>query len=216
MQQRQLFSPRTQVGFTLVEISVVLVIIGLLLGGVLKGGEIIENTKVKSVYNSYRELMAAVTSHQDRYGALPGDDGQATTRGFSNTPVAVVNGTGDGYIDGGTRYCTATSGGENCQALYQMRQAGFISGAGVVAPTHAFGSGIAVVRSCGAGAGFACAVLNRPVTVCFQFLTNKVARQLDAKFDDNVFNTGSIRSNGGNYVTGPSDSVSAESTCVIG
>ncbi|MFN7477954.1 MAG: prepilin-type N-terminal cleavage/methylation domain-containing protein, partial [Burkholderiales bacterium] len=37
MQQRQLFSPRTQVGFTLVEISVVMVIIGLLLGGVLKG-----------------------------------------------------------------------------------------------------------------------------------------------------------------------------------
>ena len=130
--------------------------------------------------------------------------------------MTVVNGAGDGYIDGGTRYCTATSPGENCQALYQMRQAGFISGTGLVAPTHAFGSPIAVVRSCGAGGGFDCGVLNRPVVYCFQFLTNKVARQLDAKFDDNVFNTGSIRSNGGNYVTGPSDAVSAESTCVIG
>ena len=63
-----------QAGFTLVEIAIVLVIIGLLLGGILKGQEMITQAKIKNVVNDFNGITAAVNSYQDRYRALPGDD----------------------------------------------------------------------------------------------------------------------------------------------
>ena len=60
-------------GFTLVEIAIVLVIIGMLLGAVLKGQELIFNSKVKATYNLSREASAAMYGYQDRYKQLPGD-----------------------------------------------------------------------------------------------------------------------------------------------
>ena len=61
-------------GFTLVELSIVLVIIGLLIGGVLKGKAMIEGTKIKRVKSDVDGIVAAVYSYQDKFGALPGDD----------------------------------------------------------------------------------------------------------------------------------------------
>ena len=67
-----------QSGFTLVEIAIVLVIIGLLLGGVLKGQELINSAKIKNLINDLNGLSTAVYAYQDRYRALPGDDAGAT------------------------------------------------------------------------------------------------------------------------------------------
>jgi len=63
---------QNQKGFTLVEIAIVLVIIGLLLGGVLKGQELIENTKLKAVKTDSDAISAAVLGFQDRFRVLPG------------------------------------------------------------------------------------------------------------------------------------------------
>ena len=63
---------KAQSGFTLVEIAIVLVIIGLLLGGVLKGQELIENGRVKNAANDMNGLVAAYNSYLDRYRKLPG------------------------------------------------------------------------------------------------------------------------------------------------
>ena len=58
---------KAQSGFTLVEIAIVLVIIGLLLGGVLKGQELIENGRVKNAANDMNGIVAAYNSYLDRY-----------------------------------------------------------------------------------------------------------------------------------------------------
>lgn len=63
---------RAQAGFTLVEIAVVLVIIGLLLGGVLKGQELITNAKVRSVTASFDSITTAYYAYQERTGRIPG------------------------------------------------------------------------------------------------------------------------------------------------
>jgi len=62
-----------QAGFTLIEIAIVLVIIGLLTGGVLKGQELITNAKVSNTITKMAALKAAVFGFQDRFRALPGD-----------------------------------------------------------------------------------------------------------------------------------------------
>ena len=69
-----------QKGFTLVEIAIVLVIIGLLLGGILKGQEMITQAKIKNAVSDFSGISAAYYGYQDRYRALPGDDPNAATR----------------------------------------------------------------------------------------------------------------------------------------
>jgi len=95
---------KRQVGFTLVEIALIMVIIGLLLGGILKGREIIINAKVKKLEGEYKEITAAIYSYQYRYHALPGDDKSATKRFklSSVTPeiTTITNGNGNGKISG--------------------------------------------------------------------------------------------------------------------
>src|SRR5713226_231870 len=86
----------TEAGFTLVEIAIVLVIIGLLLGGILKGQEMITQAKIKNVINDFNGITAAMNSYQDRYRALPGDDINAASRW-----AGAIAGTGNGQFDKG-------------------------------------------------------------------------------------------------------------------
>ena len=84
---------RKQQGFTLIEIAIVLVIIGLLLGGILKGQEMITQAKIKNSIADFSGISAAYYGYQDRYRAIPGDDPNATR--WTSTP-AVVAGNGNG------------------------------------------------------------------------------------------------------------------------
>jgi prepilin-type N-terminal cleavage/methylation domain-containing protein len=95
-------SGASQKGFTLIEMSIVLVIIGLIIGGILKGQEIIESSRQKNVLAEVERLRAATNTFVDRYRALPGDfalaqGGAGVGRITAN--AAVVNGDGDGIVN---------------------------------------------------------------------------------------------------------------------
>src|SRR6476620_3558482 len=79
-------------GFTLIEIAIVLVIIGLLLGGVLKGQELITGARVRNLISQQDGIKAAFFGFQDRYRALPGDYAAADTNiNCGATPCAKGN-----------------------------------------------------------------------------------------------------------------------------
>jgi len=71
---------RHQQGFTLVEIGVVLVIIGLLLGAVLKGQELIASARVSNLISNMNGYKAAINAFEDRYRIVPGDSSTAATK----------------------------------------------------------------------------------------------------------------------------------------
>jgi prepilin-type N-terminal cleavage/methylation domain-containing protein len=107
---------RKQSGFTLVEIAIVLVIIGLLLGGILKGQELIQNARVRNVADQQNAIKAAYYAFQDRYRALPGDYRDAAAN-IPNVVAHVATTNGNAQIE-------AT---ESVYAWYHLTNAGFIS-----------------------------------------------------------------------------------------
>ena len=89
---------RSSGGFTLLEIAVVLVIIGLLLGGVLKGQELISSARVRNFIAQQEGVKTAFFGFQDRYRAYPGDYSTASTN-INCGAVACLNGNGNGMIE---------------------------------------------------------------------------------------------------------------------
>lgn len=83
---------QAQQGFTLVEMAIVLVIIGLIVGGILKGEEIVNNGRVKTQVAQIDSVKAAVSTFQDIYGFFPGD--------FKASQQFVTATTWDGNEDG--------------------------------------------------------------------------------------------------------------------
>jgi len=196
---------RTQKGFTLVEIAIVLVIIGLLLGGILKGQEMITQAKIKNVVADFSGISAAYYGYQDRYRAIPGDDLTAATRW--TTPTAAIAGNGDGIV-GGTynnagAVCTAAV--EACSWWDHLRRAGFVAGNGVLQPFNAV-TGILGVQT-GNGAGSTALGGFGGLIVCSAGLPDKIAIAVDTQMDDGVIGTGTVR--GQLHTAGPNPNIAA-------
>jgi prepilin-type N-terminal cleavage/methylation domain-containing protein len=112
---------RNSKGFTLIEIAIVLVIIGLLLGGVLKGQELITGARVRNLISQQDGIKAAFFGFQDRYRALPGDYPAASTN-INCTAGTCPVGDGNGRIEaGGTP-------DESVIAWTHLTGAGFMNG----------------------------------------------------------------------------------------
>jgi prepilin-type N-terminal cleavage/methylation domain-containing protein len=124
---------RRSQGFTLIEIAIVLVIIGLLLGGVLKGQELITGARVRNLISQQEGIKAAFFGFQDRYRALPGDYAAAATN--INCTGTCPGGDGNGRIE-------SPNGGGDYEAIFawtHLTAAGFLNGSytaasGVTAP----------------------------------------------------------------------------------
>ena len=192
---------RTQRGFTLVEIAIVLVIIGLLLGGILKGQEMITQAKIKNVMADFSGISAAYHGYQDRYRAIPGDDPNAAGR-WTTAPAAISGG-GNGVV-GGTynAACPAVSvagTAESCMFWDHLRRAGFVAGNGAQQPFNALTSQLGVQTSDGAmaptpalldgagGPGFVGLIM------CSANLPDKIASAVDTQMDDGIAGKGTVR-----------------------
>jgi prepilin-type N-terminal cleavage/methylation domain-containing protein len=191
-----------QSGFTLVEIAIVLVIIGLLLGGILKGQELINSAKVKNVANDFRTIQTYVYGFQDKYRALPGDDVAATTHVGSTAAV----GNGNGIIEGNWADCTAAA--ESMKFWQHVRMASLAPG-GTTLPTsaaecedflpkNAFGGRIGYASYIATTSGTI--TKNDQITgmsgtyqICSEKILGKFVGQLDLQLDDGKPNSGSMR-----------------------
>ncbi len=188
---------KQQSGFTLIEIAIVMVIIGLLLGGVLKGQEVITSARIKNVSNDFSGVSAAIYSYQDRYSSLPGDDVAADAH-----VGAATNGDGDGSIEGTLGFASVTAGDESRLAWHHLRSAGLVTGDSTsqLQPSNALGGITGISTGDGDGAGGA---VNGFIglLIGFTLVDGDMAVILDAQNDDGNADTGSIRSQaGGGYV----------------
>lgn len=113
-----------QQGFTLIEIAIVLVIIGLLLGGVLKGQELIQNARVRNIISQQEGIKAAFFGFQDRYRGIPGDYLVASANANIPGALMVCGGNGDSLIGTGM----TTGSPEFICAWYHLSRAGFVTG----------------------------------------------------------------------------------------
>ncbi len=126
-----------KMGFTLIELSIVLVILGLLTGGILAGQSLIKASELRATTNELNEFRMATITFEDKYRSLPGDMPNATRfwgdnsthcadAGIADGIPGTCNGDGDGVID--ENGAGAAQEGEGYMFWNQLALAGLIQG----------------------------------------------------------------------------------------
>lgn len=183
-------------GYTLVEIAVVLVIVGLLLGGVLKGQELMASARVRNLADQRSGIQAAYLGFLDRYGAVPGDMPKAEAEkalGVTiNTPDTA--GTGNGRLE-------APGAWDELNGVWEhLAKAGFIKGdyggssdppTRADAPVNVFNGVLVLARH--DGYRDSATPRTRLLLHMGQNVPVAIARELDLKVDDGRPLTGSLR-----------------------
>jgi prepilin-type N-terminal cleavage/methylation domain-containing protein len=186
-----------QTGFTLIELAIVLVIIGLLLGGVLRGQELINSAKVKNMANDFRSIPIYIYGYQDKFKALPGDDKAADT----HVGAAVANiGNGNGALEGNW-FDVKASTSEAYRFWQHVRLANLAVGSTDDAnadwrPTNADGGPIGIMAGTNVVANAAIkngtAAISGSYVICSAGILGKYVTQLDVNMDDGNVATGSM------------------------
>ncbi len=169
-------------GFTLVELAIVMVIIGLLIGAVLKGQAMIDDAKGKRLLNDMQGIGAATFTYLDRYSAYPGDD--STNHGWAGVAV----GNGNGQVTGNN----SNDSTETHEAWQALRYAGLLSGDPAATgaahlPKNPFGGNYQFQnRNFGTGTR---------LSITATSVSGSIAELFDIKHDDGVNNTGTVQAN---------------------
>jgi prepilin-type N-terminal cleavage/methylation domain-containing protein len=184
---------KKQTGFTLVEIAIVLVIVGLLIGGVLKGQEMITNAKLKRIESDNAGIAAAMFSYQDRYLQLPGDDSGVEDRfsvytdaNYTPDPLTSQSGTIDGLWN---ETGNAAGGYDETQLFWaHLRASGLVPGGGedVTLATNAYGGQVGIQDGSLNMSGH--------VTI-FGQIEGPIAKIIEARLDDGNPDSGRLMSN---------------------
>ena len=182
---------RNQTGFTLIEIAIVLVIVGVLLGAVLKGQELIQSARVRNLAATQNEVTVAFFGFRDRYRAYPGDYNLAST----NLPNVAA--TSDGNSDGQILLNGAML--ESIAAWEHLSKAGFLTGSytynatvsSATNPTNAYGVFLQLIFD-NAFADTGAAVARHNIKLGNQIPVGIIA-ELDRKIDDGNAQTGTFR-----------------------
>lgn len=185
-----------QSGFTLVELSIVLVIIGLIIGGVLTGQQIIQNARLTNAINGIQAYQAQFQTYAENNGALPGDDPSAASR-FPSQGVSQCSGSGcgDGKVGTSSSYNAASDAtGAAAESRYvwaHLRAAGYVknqvsSGSTAVQPPNPFG-GIYGFQNGTSNGSFTTTAL------CLDKVPAGAAQAIDSRLDDGARNAGSLQ-----------------------
>ena len=183
---------KKQSGFTLIELAIVLVIIGLLLGGVLKGQELINSAKVKNMATDFKNVQVYIYGYQDKFKSLPGDDGQVVSH-LTGATLATTGGTrSNGVIEG--NWDSTTNTDESVLFWQHVRLANLASGPTTVDanfyPKNADGGRFGVQSM----SGFTSATnMSGTYVACSRDVLGKFAKQLDVSLDDGDGSKGSVR-----------------------
>ncbi len=128
----------TESGFTLVELAIVMIIIGLLIGGILKGQELITNARISSTAAQIKAVESGISGFRDKYASVPGDVVGPTGRipGCTSALCVLTNtNSGDGQISVAAGATNTFNPGvaiadtsESAASFVQLAAAGFIGG----------------------------------------------------------------------------------------
>nr|VFK44426.1 MAG: prepilin-type N-terminal cleavage/methylation domain-containing protein [Candidatus Kentron sp. TC]VFK44926.1 MAG: prepilin-type N-terminal cleavage/methylation domain-containing protein [Candidatus Kentron sp. TC]VFK58040.1 MAG: prepilin-type N-terminal cleavage/methylation domain-containing protein [Candidatus Kentron sp. TC] len=184
-------------GFTLVEIAIVLVVIGLLLGGILKGQELIDNARARSLADKASSAQTAYYGFFDRYRAIPGDMTTAAATGAIGVGIS-SGGNANGRLDNPSD----APWGESNALWEQLSKAGFIAGNYVggttapdannnVAPLNPFNQPMVIGQTADYMGVTSSAI--RLNMVLGRGIPVDIAREVDVKMDDGKPLTGAVR-----------------------